>query len=87
MKNADRDNYLFWDDEYDDWTTRDNEKTAVTFAVVEPPEDEPDVTGLEVRATLPAVHPWKRATPSSSLPLMGQPSTTPLTAANPPRRA
>ena len=51
VKNADRDNYLFWDDEYDDWTTRDNEKTAVTFAVVEPPEDEPDVTGLEVRAT------------------------------------
>ena len=51
VKNADRDNYLFWDDSYDDWTTRDNEKTAVTFAVVEPPEDEPDVTGLEVRAT------------------------------------
>ncbi len=21
VKNADRDNYLFWDDEYDDWTT------------------------------------------------------------------
>ena len=51
VKNANRGNYLFWDDEYDDWTTRDNEKTAVTFAVVEPPEDEPDVTGLEVRAT------------------------------------
>ena len=51
VKNADRDNYLFWDDSYDDWTTRDNEKTAVTFVVVEPPEDEPDVTGLEVRAT------------------------------------
>ena len=51
VKNADRDNYLFWDDEYDDWTTRNDEKTAVTFAVVEPPEDEPDVTGLEVRAT------------------------------------
>ena len=51
VKNAGRGNYLFWDDEYDDWTTRDNEKTAVTFAVVEPPEDEPDVTGLEVRAT------------------------------------
>ena len=51
VKNADRGNYLFWDDEYDDWTTRNDEKTAVTFAVVEPPEDEPDVTGLEVRAT------------------------------------
>ena len=51
VKNADRDNYLFWDDSYDDWTTRDNEKTAVTFVVVEPPEDEPDITGLEVRAT------------------------------------
>ena len=51
VKNANRGNYLFWDDEYDDWTTRNDEKTAVTFAVVEPPEDEPDVTGLEVRAT------------------------------------
>ena len=51
VKNAGRGNYLFWDDEYDDWTTRDNEKTAVTFAVVEPPEEEPDVSGLEVRAT------------------------------------
>ena len=51
VKNANRGNYLFWDDEYDDWTTHNDEKTAVTFAVVEPPEDEPDVTGLEVRAT------------------------------------
>ena len=51
VKNANRGNYLFWDDEYNDWTTRNDEKTAVTFAVVEPPEDEPDVTGLEVRAT------------------------------------
>ena len=51
VKNANRGNYLFWDDEYDDWTTRNDEKTAVTFAVVEPPEEEPDVSGLEVRAT------------------------------------
>ena len=42
---------MFWDDEYDDWTTRAEEKTAVSFRVVEPPEEEPDVSGLEVRAT------------------------------------
>ena len=51
VKNAGRGNYLFWDDEYDDWTTRTEEKTAVTFCVVEPPEEEPEVDGLEVRAT------------------------------------
>ena len=51
VKNVVRGTYLWWDDTYDDWNTRDNDKTAVTFVVVEPPEDEPDVTGLEVRAT------------------------------------
>ena len=51
VKNEGRGNYLFWDDEYDDWTTRTEEKTAVTFVVVEPPEEEPEVEGLEVRAT------------------------------------
>ena len=51
VKNVVRGTYLWWDDTYDDWNTRDNDKTAVTFAVVEPPEDEPDVSGLEVRAT------------------------------------
>ena len=51
VKNAGRGNYLFWDDEYDDWTNRTEEKTAVTFCVVEPPEEEPEVDGLEVRAT------------------------------------
>ena len=51
VKNAGRGTYMFWDDEYDDWTTRAEEKTAVSFRVVEPPEEEPDVSGLEVRAT------------------------------------
>ena len=51
VKNVVRGTYLWWDDTYDDWNTRDNDKTAVTFAVVEPPEEEPDVSGLEVRAT------------------------------------
>ena len=51
VKNAGRGTYMFWDDEHDDWTTRNGEKTAVSFRVVEPPEEEPDVTGLEVRAT------------------------------------
>ena len=51
VKNAGRGTYMFWDDEYDDWTTRADEKTAVSFRVVEPPEEEPDVSGLEVRAT------------------------------------
>ena len=51
VKNAVRGNYLFWDNEYDDWTTDPEKKTAVTFCVVEPPEEEPDVSGLEVRAT------------------------------------
>ena len=51
VKNEVRGTYLFWDDEHDDWTTRNDDKTAVTFAVVEPPEEEPDVSGLEVRAT------------------------------------
>ena len=51
VKNAGRSTYMFWDDEHDDWTTRNGEKTAVSFRVVEPPEEEPDVTGLEVRAT------------------------------------
>ena len=51
VKNEVRGTYLFWDDEHDDWTTRNNDKTAVTFCVVEPPEEEPDVSGLEVRAT------------------------------------
>ena len=51
VKNEVRGTYLFWDDEHDDWTTRNDDKTAVTFVVVEPPEEEPDVSGLEVRAT------------------------------------
>ena len=51
VKNEVRGTYLFWDDEYEDWTTRDDDKTAVTFCVVDPPEEEPDVSGLEVRAT------------------------------------
>ena len=54
VKNAGRGTYMFWDDEYDDWTTRSGEKTAVCFYPVtdlpDEPED-PDVTGLEVRAT------------------------------------
>lgn len=54
VKNVGRSTYMFWDDKYDDWTTRSDEKTAVCFYPVtdlpDEPED-PDVTGLEVRAT------------------------------------
>ena len=50
LKNLGRETYLFWDTEYEDWTTRSGEKTAVSFRVVEAPEEEPDVTGLSLRA-------------------------------------
>ena len=33
VKNLGRGTYLFWDNEHDDWTTRDSEKTAVAFAL------------------------------------------------------
>ena len=53
VKNLGRGTYLFWDNEHDDWTTRDSEKTAVAFRVVEPitetPDDKPE--GLEVWAS------------------------------------
>lgn len=41
VKNVGRGTYLWWDNSYDDWTTRSDSKTAVTFVAVEPPEDEP----------------------------------------------
>ena len=51
VKNAGRSAYMFWDNEYDDWTTKSDQKTAVAFCMVEPLEEEPEVEGLEVRAT------------------------------------
>ena len=57
LKNADRGNYLRWDDgDYQDWTTttQADQKTAVAFRVLgagELPEEPADVSGLEVRAT------------------------------------
>lgn len=50
VKNAVRGAYMFWDDEYDDWTTRDGEKTAIAFAIVERPTPDDKPEGLEVRA-------------------------------------
>lgn len=50
VKNAVRGTYMFWDDEYDDWTTRDGEKTAIAFAIVERPTPDDKPEGLEVRA-------------------------------------
>lgn len=50
VKNAVRGVYMFWDDEYDDWTTRDGEKTAIAFAIVERPTPDDKPEGLEVRA-------------------------------------
>lgn len=52
VKNVGRGTYMFWDDEYDDWTTRSDEKTAVAFyKVTELPEEPEEVSGLEVIAT------------------------------------
>ena len=52
IKNVGRGTYLWWDDEYTDWNTRDDQKTAVAFRIVER-TDEPgeEVTGLEVLAS------------------------------------
>lgn len=50
VKNAVRGTYMFWDDEYDDWTTRNGEKTAIAFAIVERPTPDDKPEGLEVRA-------------------------------------
>lgn len=41
IRNVNRNTYLWWDEGNTDWTTRDSSKTAVTFVVVEPPEEEP----------------------------------------------
>ena len=53
VKNLGRGSYLFWDDSYEDWTTKGVEKTAVAFRVLreeELPDEPADVTGLEVLA-------------------------------------
>ena len=52
VKNAGRSSYLFWDNSYDDWTTKLDEKTALVFFPVEAvePEPEPDA-GLTVTAS------------------------------------
>lgn len=50
VKNSARGTYMFWDDEYDDWTTRDDEKTAISFAIVEPPTPDDEPEGLDVLA-------------------------------------
>ena len=50
VKNSARGTYMFWDDEHDDWTTRDDEKTAISFAIVEPPTPDDEPEGLDVLA-------------------------------------
>lgn len=50
VKNTVRGNYLRWDDKYKDWTTSAQEKTALSFRVVEGIPETPEETTLTVRA-------------------------------------
>lgn len=51
VKNVGRNQYLLWDDKYDDWTTNSSSKTAVVFHKVDGlPENPDEPSGLEVRA-------------------------------------